>query len=75
MPEKGNADAMFALKVLMEKHREVQKKATLCIRRPGQSLRPGSERRVVVLCNKIRNNQKICATCTGYIRGKRNSGE
>ena len=33
-----------------------------------------SERRVVVLNEKIRN-EKVCATCSGYVRGKRNGGE
>ena len=41
---------------------------TLCIRRPRQSLRQGSERRAVVLYQKIRNGGKIYATCTGYVR-------
>ena len=31
--------------------------------------------RVVVLYEKIRNGGKVCATCTGYVRGKQNSGE
>ena len=29
----------------------------------------------MVLNEKIRNEGKVCATCLGYVRGKRNSGE
>ena len=29
----------------------------------------------MVMYEKIRNGVKPCATCTGYVRGKRNSGE
>ena len=51
------------------------KRATLCIRGPRESLRQYSERRAVILHEKIRNGGKVCETCTGYVRGKRNSGE
>ena len=57
------------------KIQERSKKATLCICGPRESLRQGSERRAVVLHKKIRNGGKVCARCTGYVRGKRNSGE
>ena len=30
--------------------------------------------RAVVLYKKIKNGEKVCATCTGYVRGKQNSG-
>ena len=29
----------------------------------------------MVLYEKIRNSGKVCATSTGYVRGKQNSGE
>ena len=61
MPKKGTSDAMFALV------QERSKRATLCIRGPRKSLRQGSNRRVVVLYEKIRNGGKVCATCTGYV--------
>ena len=51
------------------------KRATLCIRRLRESLRQGSAGRAVVLYEKIRNSGKVCATCTGYVWGKQNSGE
>ena len=47
----------------------------LCICGPRESLRQGSARRAVVLHEKIRNSRKVCATCTGYVQGKQNSGE
>ena len=42
---------------------------------PRESLRQGSAGRAVVLYEKIRNCEKVCATCTGYVREKLNSGE
>ena len=47
----------------------------MCIRGPRESLRHGSAGRAVVQYEKNRNSGKVCATCTGYVRGKRNSGE
>ena len=67
MPGKGTTDAMFALRMLMEKYREGQRRATLCIRGPRESLRQGSAERAVVLHEKIRNSGKVRATRTGYI--------
>ena len=58
----------------MEKYREGQR-ATLCIRGPRESLEHGSAGRNVVLYAKIKNGGKVCATCTGYVREKRNSDE
>ena len=52
MPKKGTSDAMFALV------QERSKRATLCIRGPRKSLRQGSNRRVVVLYEKIRMAKK-----------------
>ena len=77
MPGKGTTDAMFALRMLMEKYREGQKELYIvyCIRVPRESLRQGSKRRAVILYEKIKNGGKVCATCTGYVQGKRNSGE
>ena len=65
MPGKGTTDAMFALRMLMEKYREGQ--ATLSIRIPIESLRQGSAGTAVVPYEKIRNSGKVCATCTGYV--------
>ena len=45
------------------------------IREPRESLLHGSAGRAVVLHEKIRNSGKVCATCTGYVREKRNRGE
>ena len=49
--------------------------ANLCICGPRESLRQGFKRTAVVLYEKIRNSGKVCATCTGYVRRKRNSDE
>ena len=64
---KETTDAMFALRMLMEKYREGQKKLHCVFVNLRESLRQGSTRRAVVLYEKIRNNGKVCATCTGYV--------
>ena len=64
-----------ALRMLIEKYREGQKELHCCVCGPRESLRQGSAGRTVVLYQKIRNSGKVCATCTGYVRGKQNSGE
>ena len=51
MPEKGTTDAMFALRILMEKYGKKSKKATLCIHRPRKSLCGKS-------CGTVSENQK-----------------
>ena len=69
MPGKRTTNAMFALRMLMEKYRaRVYCVSFMCIRGPRKSLRRGSAERAVVLYDKIRNSRrKICATCTGYV--------
>ena len=66
MPEKGTTDAMFALKMFIKSIGR-PKRASLCICRPKESLRQGSERRAAVLYEKIKNSGKVYATCTGYV--------
>ena len=57
MPGKGNTDAVFALRMLIEKYREGQRELHyVCIRRPRESLRQGSAGRTVVLYEK---NQEL----------------
>ena len=63
MPGKGTTDAMFALRMLMEKYKEGQRELH-CV---FVSLRQGSTGRAVVLHEKIRNSGKVCATSTGYV--------
>ena len=66
MPGKGTTNAMFTLRMLMEKYREGQRELH-CICKPRESLRQGSMGRAVVLHEKIRNSGKVCATCTRYV--------
>ena len=66
MPGKKTTDAMFGIRMLMEKVQERSKRATLCICRPRESLQQGSAGRAVILYKKIRNSRKVCATCTEY---------
>ena len=58
MPEKGTTDAMFALRMLMEVQGR-PKRASLCIRRPRESLRKGSAGRAVILYENIRNGKNF----------------
>ena len=68
MPGKGTTDAMFALRMLIEKYREGQRELIVqAIRGPREGLRPGSMERAVVLYEKIRNSGKVCTTSTGYV--------
>ena len=69
MPRKETTDAMLALRMQMEKYRKGQRELH-CV-----FLRQSSERRAVVLYEKIENSGKICASCTKYKRGKRDSGK
>ena len=75
MPGKETTNAMFALRMLMEKYREGQRELHCVFRGPRESLRQGCRGRAVVLHEKIRNSGKVCATSTGYVLLKRNSGE
>ena len=67
MPGKGTTDAMFALRMLMEKYRKRSKRATLCICGLREGLRQGSTGRAVVLDEKIRNSGKVCTTSREYV--------
>ena len=73
MPGKGTTDAMFALRMLIEKYREGQRELH-CVfvdlekaynRVP--SVVYDRVQKVVLPYEKIRNGGKICATCTGYV--------
>ena len=72
MPGKETTDAMFALRMLMEKYRKGQReRATLCIRGPREGLRQGSTGRAVVLYEKIRNSGKVCTISTDMYEGSK----
>ena len=66
MPEKGTTDAMFALRMLMEKYRECQRELH-CVFVDLEKTYDRLLRRAVVLYEKIRNNGKVCTTSTGYV--------
>ena len=75
LTRKGNYPCHACLMNVDGKLQGRSKRATLCNRGPRESLRQYFERRAVILYEKIRNGEKVCETCTGYVRGKRNSGE
>ena len=64
MPGKGT---MFSLRMLMEKYSKGQRELHCVFVDLEKSLRQGSAGRVVVLYEKIRNSEKVCGTCTGYV--------
>ena len=67
MPGKGTTDAMFTLRMLMEKYREDQRELH-CV---FVDLEKAYERVLrEELYEKIRNGGKVCETCTGYVRAK-----
>ena len=72
MPGKGTTDAIFALRMLMEKYREnqIELHCVFVDLEKSYDRVPREE-----LYEKIMNDRKVCATCTGYVRGKRISGE
>ena len=72
---KGNHRCDVCFKNVDRKVQGRLKRATLRIRGPRESLQQASAGRAVLLYKKIRNSGKVCATCTGYVRGKRNSVE
>ena len=76
MPGKGTTDAMFALRMLIEKYKEGQRELhCVFVDYCTKSLPQVSRTKAVLLHEKIRNGKKVIATCTRYIRGKRSSGE
>ena len=75
MPGKGTTDAMFSLIMLMEKYREGQRQLH-CVFVDLEKAEDRVLRKELWYCMKKSGIAKnICAICTGYIRGKQNSGE
>ena len=67
MPGKETTDAMFALRMLMEKYREGQRELHCLFVDLEKAYDRVSRDRAVVLYEKIRNGRKVCATCTRYV--------
>ena len=66
--------------MLMEKYKEGQKElhcAFVDLEKAcnQESKLASSEKRAVVLYEKIRNGGKVCVTCTVCVEGKQNSGK
>ena len=67
-------DYILVLNILLKNLRNVDgkvqgssKRATFCICGPKKSLRQDSERRAVILYEKIRNCRKVCTASTRYV--------
>ena len=71
IPGKRNYWCHVCLKNVNGKVQGRSKRALLFIRGPRESLQQNSKRRVVILYEKIKNSGKVCATCLGYLRGKK----
>ena len=67
MPGKGTTDAMFALRMLMEKYREGQRELHYVFVDLEKAYDSVPWEEPVVLYEKIRNSGKVCATCTGCV--------
>ena len=67
-PGKGTTDAMFALRMLMEKYREGQRELHCGIVDLQKAYdRVPREELWYLLYEKIRNSGKVCTTSTGYV--------
>ena len=75
MPGKSTTDALFALRVLMEKYREGQKELHCVFVDLEKSVWQGAKRRGVVLHEKVWIGREICENSTRYVRWQYNSGE
>ena len=73
MSGKGTTDAMFALRILMEKYRKGQRELH-CVFVDLKKAYDKVPREELWHC-KRKSGMVECATCTGYVRGKRNSVE
>ena len=68
MPGKGPTNAMFALRMLMEKYRKGQRKLHCVFVNLEKAYdRVPKEELWYCMTEKIRNGEKICVTCTGYV--------
>ena len=69
MPGMGTTDAMFALRMLMEKYREGQRELHYVFvgleKAYDRILRGKSCFEYCI--KKIRNSEKVCVTCKGYV--------
>ena len=65
VPGKGTINAMFALRMLMEKYKEGQRELH-CVFVVLEKAYVRPKRRAVVLYEKIRNSGKVCVTCPGF---------
>ena len=65
-PGKGTTDAMFSLRMLMEKYRDGQREL-YCVFVDLEKVYQVPAGKAVVLYEKISNSGKVCATFTGYV--------
>ena len=67
MPGKSTTDPMFALRLLMEKYREGQKKLHCVFVDLEKALRQSAQRGIVVLHAKVWNVGEVCEDGAGYV--------
>ena len=75
MPRKSTTDAMFALRVLMEKYREGQKELWYCMRKLCYCVFVDLEKaydkvpreELVVLYEEVTSSGEVCQGCARYV--------
>ena len=67
MPGKRITDAMFALRMLMEKYREGQRELHCIFVDLEKAYDRVPREELWYVYEKIRNTKKVCATCIGYV--------
>ncbi len=78
MPGRSTTDAIFALRMMMEKYREGQKElhcVFIDLESGAEIYRSGAERRAVVLHEVLGSGREVCEGGEGHVRKQRNSSK
>ncbi|KAK3558270.1 hypothetical protein QTP86_013939, partial [Hemibagrus guttatus] len=70
MPRKSTTDAIFALRILMEKYRDGQRELQCVFVDLEKVYEKGAKRRAVVLYEEVRSSREVCQSGAGYERSR-----